>query len=229
MRWTIIPALMVSAPLAGADVPDLGGPMSHLLVSVFDQQVFVGFESPSMQRVDMQLSAPGAFDGPASVLNGTGYNAQFGWLANGFISLPPDAGVYVERVSSSPHLSVYGAQSFDPILGTDGSSDIWQWGGSMTHNWYATRMLGPHTVEYEVFVGDASGERLDGWTGGRVELSFLFGADPDERLKPAFDFEPGDPDGVVLGAGGLPGVPAPGAALPLALALLGAPRRRRAG
>lgn len=147
--------------------------MSHLLVSVFEQQVFLSFESPSMSTVTMQYGD--GFEGGASVLNGTGYNAQFGWLANGFVSIPSGSGVFVREVSSSPWLDVYSESGYQPILGTDGSSSLWQWDGTMTHNWYSSDVHGTHRVEYEVFVGDASGNPLDGWTGGTIALEFQYG------------------------------------------------------
>lgn len=164
-----------------ASTPTLGGPMSHLLITVFQQQVYVTFESPSMATVTMQDSNDD-FAGSADVLNHTGYNAQFGWLANGFISLPQGAGIYVRTISASPHLNVYEETSFQAILGTGGSSDVWRWDGTMTHNWYATDVHGPHHARYEVFVGDNAGDPLDGYQSGFVDLSFVYGPDLSGRI-----------------------------------------------
>jgi len=224
-------AIILTAALAGAahaDTPQMGGPMSHLLVSVFDQQVFVGFESPSLSSVELR-GMGSTFDGAAGVLDRTGHNAQFGWLANGFISLPPGSGVFVERVSSSPHLSVYEEFTFDPILGTDGSSDVWRWDGSMTHNWYASDVYGPHSATYEVFVGDALGNALAGWGSASVELNFEFGPASRDTLAPGVRIGTGaDPSGRVITGGAAPGVaPAPGAAGALAMMAIGASARRR--
>ena len=119
----------------------------------------------------------GDFDGPASVLNGMGYNAQFGWLANGFISLPPSSGIFVRTLSSSPHLRVHEETTFEKILGTGDSSSIWRWDGTMTHNWYSTDTHGPHRARYEVFVGDLSGNPLDGFSSATIDLSFEYGPD----------------------------------------------------
>lgn len=205
-------ALCASAGAAHADIPQMGGGMSHLLVSVFNQQVFVTFESPSMSTVELQEGS-GSFEGSASVLDGTGHNAQFGWLANGFISLPPSSGVFVRLLETSPHLSVYSEFGHTPILGTDGSSTTWQWGGAMTHNWYASDVMGPHHVSYEVFVGDLLGNPLEGWTSGTVDLGFLYGTDLSDRIGTR---------GSVLAAT----VPSPGSiGVLMGLALAG--RRRR--
>jgi len=172
---TLAPVLAVAS--AAADVPQLGGPMSHLLVSVFDQQVFVTYESPQMSTVELQRP-DASFDGPASVLNGRAHNAQFGWLANGFISLPSGSGVFVERTSSSVGLDVYEESSLDAILGTNGASDVWQWDGSMTHNWYAADTFGTLSATYSVFVGDSSGQILDGWGAAQITLTFVNERDP---------------------------------------------------
>lgn len=191
--------------------PTLGGPMSHLLVTVHQQTVYLTLESPDMATVVMQEGA--GYTGPASVLNGTGYNAQFGWLANGFISLPPGAGMFVRTVSSSPWISVYSESGFAPILGTGGSSPLWQWNGTMVHNWYATRVHGGHTVTHEVFVGDQSGSPLAGWTPGVIDLRFVYGSAPP--------IEPFDRDAIrhgVIRPGGGPAWPVPA---PSALGVLG--------
>ena len=210
-----LPALMLIAgiaPLANADIPQMGGPMSHLLVSIFDQQVFIEFESPWMSTVEL-LEGAGTFDGSASVLNGMGHNAQFGWLAEGFISLPPSSGVYVRSLSMSRHLGVYSEFGFDPILGTDGSNRTWQWDGTMTHNWFATEVKGPHSASFEVFVGDQFGSPLDGWTSGTIDLNFIYGGDPNEQLG-------------VRGSGMVGQVPTPGSLIVLGSGICITHRRR---
>ena len=195
-----------------ADIPTLGGPMSHLLVTLFQNEIFITFESPSKATVEMQGN-PGTFTGNASVLNDLGYNAQFGWLANGFISLPPSSGIFVRTASISEHLSVFEQGSFDPIFGTGQSDDTWQWGGAMTHNWYATDVFGPHHASYEVFVGDLLGNPLDGYQSGFVDLAFQYGPDLSGRVG-SF--------GVSVRS-----VPAPSALSIVAIGAFGLSRRRR--
>lgn len=215
MRYTLIlTALgMLTGAAFAASTPSLGGPMSHLLVTLHQQQLYISFESPSLSTVIMHDN-DGDFTGPASVLNGSGYNAQFGWMANGFISLPPSTGIFVRTLSTSPHLRVYQQSSFQPILGTDASSDTWQWDGTMTHNWYATTIHGPHLARYQLFVGDLWGNPLDTFTPATVDLHFLYGPDLRPRVI-AF-----------TGHGANP-IPAPGALCPLALGSIGLTRRRR--
>lgn len=186
--------------------------MSHLLVTLFQNEIFVTFESPSMATVEMQDNA-GTFTGNSSVLNDLGYNGQFGWLANGFISLPPSSGIFMRTTSISEHLSVFEQGSYDEIMGTNASSDIWQWDGTMIHNWYATEVHGTHHASYEVFVGDLSGNPLDGFTSGFVDLNFLYGPDLSDRI------------GSITGSIGA--VPAPGALSVLAMGAMIGGRRRR--
>ncbi len=172
--------LGVFAGSALGSVPQMGGGMSHLLVTLHQNQIYLTFESPNMSTVELQDHSE-SYGGAASVLNNTGYNSQFGWVTNGFISLPSAAGIYVHRTNSSPYLDVFSESGFDPILGTDGSSDVWQWDGTMTHNWYSTRVRGHHAVEYEVFVGDQFGNPLDGYLSGAIELNFQYHA-PRHRI-----------------------------------------------
>ena len=214
MKKTITPAfaLIAIASTAYADTPTLGGPMSHILVTLFNQQIYLSFESPSMSTVTMQDN-DGSFVGDAQVLNDTGYNAQFGWLANGFISLPPSSGIFIRSVSSSPYLSVFEQGSFDPIFGTGDSSSLWQWDGTMTHNWYSSDVHGPHHALYEVFVGDLSGNPLAGYQSGSIDLNFIYGPSLDHRVG-------------TLGQQ-VATVPSTGSLATLMLATLGASRRRR--
>ncbi len=164
-----------------ANSPTLGGPMSHLLVTLFQNQIYLTYESPSLAVVDMQDSS-GDFTGGASVLNNSGYNGQFGWLANGFISLPPDSGIFVRTVSISQHLDVYEQGSFSEIMGTHNSEEIWQWNGTMVHNWYSTDTHGTHHASYEVFIGDSNGNPLDGFQSGTIDLNFRYGPDLSGRV-----------------------------------------------
>tara|TARA_E500000318_G_scaffold54309_2_gene50614 strand:- start:41575 stop:42186 length:612 start_codon:yes stop_codon:yes gene_type:complete len=203
---------MISASGALASSPTLGGPMSHLLVTLFNNEIILSFESPSMSTVTMQDNA-GDFVSGASVLNNNGYNGQFGWLANGFISLPPSSGIFVRTLASSPHLSVYEETTFASILGTDGSDDVWQWDGTMTHNWYSSDTHGEHLARYEVFVGDLAGNPLDGYTSATIDLRFEYGQDLSGRIG-------------TLGSGVVPSVPAPGTITIMSAGLICTRRRR---
>jgi hypothetical protein len=177
-RLIMITIIAITSCSAYAASPLMGGSMSHILVTLFEQQVYLSFESPSMSTVQMQ-NYDESYDGAAGVLNDTGYNSQFGWMANGFISLPPESGIFVRKVHSSPWLNAYSESGYEPILGTEGSSQLWQWDGTMTHNWYSSMVKGgTHSVLYEVFVGDLAGQPLLGYAGGQIQLNFEYGEKP---------------------------------------------------
>jgi hypothetical protein len=166
--------------------PPLGGPMSHVLVTVFEGEFVIGFESPQLNPVELQGPGEG-YAGAAGVLNGAWFNAQYGWLPSGFWAPPPGAELWVRLVDQTPGLRChigrpYGPYAqFDPILTTDGSEPRFVWDGGMLHNYYAVDTLGPFETTYEVYFGDAHGDEIPGAaTPGLVTLAFEFGhADVD--------------------------------------------------
>lgn len=210
-------ALALVAPAAVADIPKMGGEMNHVLVAVYQRQVYVTVERP--EEMPLTLYNYGEhYDGAASVLNRAGYNAQYGWLANGFISLPPDASVWVETLDATPGLRAYEQGSFAPILGTGGSPSLWEWDGTMTHNWYAARALGDYAAAYRVYVGTDDGQLYQGYTPGEITLSWSY-------LRGGL--QGGGPFGGVSPIG-VHKIPAPATLFPVGLGALGlVPGRRR--
>src|SRR5690606_30939868 len=112
---------MLLASAARAANPQLGGPMRHLLVSQTGHTVNVCYESspysgqcgsPTDDLVMLRYDE--AYQPPADVLEGLFYNAQYGWLPDGFFSLPPGAGVYIELIAKSDGLEIYDAFTFEP-------------------------------------------------------------------------------------------------------------------
>lgn len=109
------------------------------------------------------LESGAAFDPQATfaVLNGKAYNAQYGWNAGGFFTIPAGAAIWIEPLECSPELEVYEGWgktgSYTPIFGTAGSPRLWSWSGVMVHNTYA--VLDPLTdrffAEYRIYFGDA--------------------------------------------------------------------------
>lgn len=200
--------LTILAGTASADIwPHADGMMKHVMVSLENQTIMVHLEGDPSERMSM-IRYPGEeYTPPADVLNEKFYNSQYGWMADGFLDLPTGAGIFVQMLSSDPGLEVYeggmrsmiGMHSFDPILGTDGNNGPWQWGGTMTHNWYAAMAAGDYDTTYEVYVGDAAtGQPLDGYTADQVTLLFTT-------------------------------IPAPGTLAVLGLGSIGLLRRRRGG
>lgn len=216
MKIAPLIALTLGTAPALPSTPSLGGPMSHILVTLFNNQIDLTLESPDLSTVTMQEPAQ-PLNGPAAILNGTGYNAQFGWLANGFIALPPDAGIYVRTLVASPHLSVYDEITFETILGTSDSDEVWRWDGTMTHNWYSTAVHGPHLARYEVFVGDHHANPLGGYAPGTIELRFDHSPDLSGRIGLRTQSL----------STGRAGIPTPGTLALASIALLTTSRRRR--
>ncbi|MBK7403506.1 MAG: hypothetical protein IPJ41_02445 [Phycisphaerales bacterium] len=170
---TFLSVLALIAPLASADIPHMGGEMNHVLVSVYQQTVYVTVERPEEMPLTL-FNYHEHYTGAAGVLNRSGYNAQFGWLAGGFISLPPDAGVWIEALDQTPGLRTYSQYGFDPLFGTADSPTRWQWDGTMTHNWYAATMLGDYQATYSVYVGTLDGSPYPGYTPGGISLAWSY-------------------------------------------------------
>lgn len=170
------------ATIASADIwPNSEGDMKHMLISLDQTTINVEMMGDPLERVSL-IRYPGeSYTHPADVLNDRYYTDRYGWVANGFIDLPAGAAIFIQTLDTDPGLDVYegGMRSmkpmhtYDPILGTDGSSDTWQWGGTMMHNWYAADALGQYQVTYSIFVGDqATGTPLPGYSSDNVTLYF---------------------------------------------------------
>lgn len=107
---------------------------------------------------------------PYGVLNGTAYNAQYGWNVGGQYAIPAGAAIWIERTASSPGLAAYSGYgrfgSYTPIFGTDGSPRLWKWSGVMVHNTYAFFRPGAdrYFAEYHIFFGDAITGSREGFT-----------------------------------------------------------------
>lgn len=217
MRRSLPLAVLVPALLTGpvvADAPHMGGEMNHVLVSLYQKTIYVSIERPDELPLTL-FNYHEWYDGPAHVLTRTGYNAQFGWLAGGYISLPPDGAMWVEAIDQTPGLRTYSQYSFDPLFTTGGSSARWEWDGAMTHNWYAAYALGEYEARYSVYVGTFDGEPYAGYTPGEITLRWTY---PVGGIGPL--------DGARVNPRDVEPIPAPaGWCLVLAMGL--APRRRR--
>lgn len=85
--------------------------------------------------------------------------------------------MWIELLSATPGLSIssggaFGnAGTFEPIFGTEGSSNRIEWSGTMLHNWYAGTTPGAYAHTYRLYVGDAEGNDV-GWSSAQVEWTF---------------------------------------------------------
>ncbi len=161
--------LTISTPSFGGASPQLGGPMKHLQVTVINQIVAVSIDGDPQERLWLENYGE-TYPGNAGVLDGQSYNGQYGWLIGGIVDIPGGAGVFVKPLNQTEGLTSFEQGSYAPIFGTEGSSNVWQWDGFMTHNWYAADICGKYEASYEVYVGDSSGEYWPGYTSDVVTL-----------------------------------------------------------
>ncbi|MBX3322398.1 MAG: hypothetical protein KF757_05355 [Phycisphaeraceae bacterium] len=166
------------ASAASAVNPQMGGMMKHLGVEM---------HGGSMLHIHVDHSVPTpllqnyghAYDAPADVLNDTMYNAQYGWMIEGFWTLPPNATIWIEQLDATPGLQVYiggtmmNQGTFAPIFGTAGSSPRIAWNGTMLHNWYAVTTPGVYEATYRVYLGDANGLPLPGYFADEVTIEWF--------------------------------------------------------
>ncbi len=205
-------ALLLGVPggeaTAGYVLPQLGGgqaawgtvAMKHIDVSFDGVNLSAHVDGSVATPVLTPLEDPDEFDPamPFAVLQEKAYNLQYGWNPSGFWAPPAGTAVWVKRLAGPAELEAYFVDGwpsltpYSPILGTEGSADIWKWGLSMTHNAYA--VLNPtqssYEVEYELYIGDAvTGAAVPGY--GSALTTLVFDATP--VLRADFDGD-GDVD-----------------------------------
>ncbi len=182
--WTVAFALCALLLFSsGAQGQTLGGLMSHVQIGVTGGQVLVFKDDPGLIP---EMIGPDAFDTSFSVLNGKGYNAQFGWTALFPFDLQGGL-IWIRVLEQTQGLQTFQGgwaddvgtgipdpndQSMTPIFQTFGASDIWTWSGSMTHNWYAVTEPGDYSATYQVYVGDTLGIINSAYTPAQVTFEF---------------------------------------------------------
>ncbi len=180
LSWCVLVSV-VGVPALGEPVwpNNVGMPMRHVMISLEGNAVGVHVDGGDAPTTLMRF--PGeTYLGSASVLDGKAYGDQFGWLADGFIDPGPGNGISIELVSASAGLETYeggrrmmkDTHTYNPIFGTAGSSMAWDWPGTMVHNWYAAQDNGFYSATYRVFVSDADGNAVAGFTDAQVTLHF---------------------------------------------------------
>lgn len=179
---------------AAADVwPQVVGAMEHVLISLDDQTNAI---SAHVEHGDITLNMNNFGElhtPPADVLDGKGYNDQYGWLQEGIINLPLDRTIWIEQSSATAGLEVYEGgmrmmrdmHTYAPIFGTAGSAAVWEWPFTMTHHWYAAADFGDYAATYSVYVGDLSGAADPAYTPGEVTLRFSYVPEPGALVMAA--------------------------------------------
>lgn len=181
--FTVVTAL---ASTAHAQVwPQTFGAMNHALIDLNgSNEIELHLETPAPLEM---MNFGESHNSPADVLDGKYYNDQYGWLANGAFAPPVGGGIWIRLVDATPGLEFYSGgmrpmkanHSYAPLFGTDGTPDIWQWGGTMTHHWVTAPTLGDYEATFEVYVGDVStGAPLTGYTGDQLTLAWTAVPEP---------------------------------------------------
>ena len=129
---------------------------------------------------------PGKFD----VLEDVYFNAQYGWLPNGFFtSLPVDGSIWIKRTAATQPagssfqvfeggngLEGMPAWSMNEIYANDG--DTWQWDGVMHHDYFTASLPGEYSMSFEIYIGDANGAVVDGYTKDSATFAFTVVPEP---------------------------------------------------
>ena len=180
-----IVSLLAVAGAADAQVwPQFEGAMKHVLITFDGTNVGVEVDhlvNPEPTPLPM-INYGDAHTAPADVLDGMYISSQYGFLADGLISLPQDTAIWIEMTSATPGLEIYEGgmrmmranHTYAPIFGTDGSDAAWQWNGNMHHPWVAAPSLGEYAASFDVYIGDAvTGERLTAFASDSVTLDWV--------------------------------------------------------
>ena len=170
-------ALVAATPALAQSTPHMGGPMKHMLVSFVDDDHLEIHVDQNVPRPELQ-DYDETYDGAAAVLNDTYYNAQYGWLVDGFWTPPQDSLLWIQEIKATPGLLTYSGgnmmapHTFDPIFGTDDSPMSIQWDGAMLHNWYAATERGNYMAVYHLYFGDEEGNPTPGYDPAEVTLTW---------------------------------------------------------
>jgi hypothetical protein len=185
-RYKIVALIVPFAmgTVAWAQMPQMGGDMKHIAVHLH-QNMLEGHVDPGVPTPVLQNYGE-SYMPPADVLNGTSYNAQYGWMVEGFWSPPVGSLLWIEQLNATPGLSAYlggmmgdmGTHTFAPIFGTDGSSSRIAWDGMMLHNWYAVTVPGDYSATYRLYFGDTNGVPTPGYGPSEVTLNWTTVPEP---------------------------------------------------
>lgn len=173
---------MTGSAWAGT-LPRVIGEMRHVMIGLSGGMLDVHLDDAG--TASEMWSFPGeSYDGAAGVLDGMYYSSQYGWLANGFISLGSGETIMIENVGSTPGLEAYEGgmrgmranHTYDAIFGTDGSDPATEWDGMMRHDWFAADSIGDYQATFRVYVQDSTGGEVSSY--GDAEMTLLFSAVP---------------------------------------------------
>ena len=177
-------AVVGVAGTAGAQTwPQFEGAMKHVLIAFDGTNVGIEVDhlvNPEPTPLPM-VNYGDLHTAPADVLDGKFISSQYGFLADGFISLPQDTAIWVEMTSATAGLEIYEGgmrmmranHTYAPLFGTAGSDTSWQWDGMMHHPWVAATDAGVYDATFTAYLGDAmTGAPMSGFGTGSVTLDW---------------------------------------------------------
>jgi len=178
-------------PMTNGDGNPANNGMKHANVSLTGTVLAVNINTPPASPVTMTSGygmdfTPSKFD----VLEDVSFNAQHGWLPDGFFTtLPAGGAIWIKRTGTTQPagstFKVYdggnaiegmGAWSMNEIYANNG--DLWQWDGVMQHDYFTADMPGSYSMSFEVFVGDAVGDAVAGFTPAPATFQFIVLPEP---------------------------------------------------
>jgi hypothetical protein len=164
--------------------------MKHAMVSLSGTTLSVHTELTPTVPLTL-LSGHGIDYTPAKfdVLENTFFNAQYGWIPAGFISLPANRTLWIERTGATqPAGSSFAtyeggnlaegmaAWNMQAIHAVDG--DLWQWDGMMQHDYYTADLAGAYAMHFNVYVGDLAGQPDPTYTPASTHFAFTVVPEP---------------------------------------------------
>ena len=122
------------------------------------------------------------------VLEDVYFNAQHGWVPDGFINLPVDRFFWIERIAvtqpAGSTFKVYEGGNMGD-MGTWTMNEvytvqdpIWQWDGAMQHDYFTADKVGDYSMSFKVYVGDDLGVADTAYTSASTTFEFQVVPEP---------------------------------------------------
>lgn len=184
------PCFAVMPPMPGMTSGSGDNGMKHAGIGLSGATLSVSIADPPIAPVTMTSGfgvdyTPNKFD----VLEDVHFNAQHGWLPNGFISLPAERAIWIERSGvtqpAGSTFKIYEGGNMTEGMGTWTMNEIyssngfkWQWDAAMQHDYYTADQLGNYSLSFNVYVGDLSGVADTNFTPTTAVFEFVVVPEP---------------------------------------------------
>ncbi len=179
-------------PMTNGDGNPANNGMKHANVALSGTVVSVNINTPPPSPVTM-ISGHGTDYTPSKfdVLENVYFNAQHGWLPDGFFNtLPAGDSIWIKRTAATqPAGSIFKVYdggnvitetmndwSMNEVYAVNG--DIWQWDGAMQHDYFTADLAGNYSMSFDIYVGDATGVANAGFTPASTTFNFTVVPEP---------------------------------------------------